>query len=123
MYKKKYIRLLLILTIVSIIEFVVIYEYNNKNNDIIDNNPKNVILKQRSKFNIDPFFIDDLDPNYNWEKFVYENPWVNGSGTKEDPYIIKNAKINCIRSILGISIFNSQKYVIIQDCELYTAKF
>ncbi len=43
---------------------------------------------------LSPIYIDNLDPENNWEVFILENPWVVGTGSREDPYILNNMFID-----------------------------
>jgi len=65
--------------------------------------------------NINPIFIDDQDPNYNWNRIVKTNQHCKGSGTFKDPYVIQRVKIIASGSDSCIEIRNSYKYFIIID--------
>ena len=43
---------------------------------------------------VNPIYIDDLDPNFSWNKTMSENTWCSGSGTYLDPYIIEDVIID-----------------------------
>lgn len=66
-------------------------------------------------WNLTNIFIDDADPNNNWE--IAENlyPWCYGSGTFKDPYIIENVFIDGKNSGSCLYIKNSNVYFIIRN--------
>ena len=69
-----------------------------------------------------PIFIDNSDPENNWDKLVLENQWITGSGTSGDPYLIKDIFIssedtNCIE------IYNSDVYFIIANSYIHTSNY
>ena len=64
--------------------------------------------------------IDDL-PNsiYDWE-WAESQPWCSGSGTTIEPYIIENQVFVINNSgATCLSIKNSEKYFIIENCSFY----
>ncbi|MFX1402275.1 MAG: ABC transporter substrate-binding protein [Promethearchaeota archaeon] len=61
-------------------------------------------------------FIDDSDPNYNWSKTALENDWCSGSGTWNDPYVIKDLNFDGQYMYTGIEIWNSSVYFRIENC-------
>ena len=98
--------------------------------DDVDNNEdsrkiynEESLLKSSGFWNLTgtPIFIDDWKCNYNWEKISSENEWCSGSGTLQDPYIIKNVIIDGKNSGSCITIRNSDVYFIIKDCILYNS--
>jgi len=64
-------------------------------------------------------FIDDSDPNYNWSKTALENDWCSGSGTWNDPYVIKDIEIDGGFTYSGIEVYNSSVYFRIENCSIY----
>ncbi|MFX1586770.1 MAG: ABC transporter substrate-binding protein [Promethearchaeota archaeon] len=68
---------------------------------------------------ISNIFIDDSDPNYNWSKTALENDWCSGSGTWNDPYVIKDIEIDGEFTYDGIEIYNSSVYFRIENCSIY----
>ena len=68
-----------------------------------------------------PIFIDNTNPNYNWSKTARENPWCLGSGTWNDPYVIRNVIIDGKNSGSCIEIINSYVYFRIENCILFNA--
>ena len=67
-------------------------------------------------------FIDDHDPNYNWTKTALENEWCTGSGTLNDPYLIKDLGIDGEGNYNGIEIHNSTAYFKIENCTIYNCE-
>ena len=71
-----------------------------------------------------PIFINDLDPNNNWNKTASENDWCSGNGSLSNPYIIENVTIDANSSSTGcgIHISNSQtEYFTIRNVTVYNA--
>ncbi len=67
-----------------------------------------------------PIVIDEYGA-FTWEDAVAE-PWCKGSGTPDDPYIIKNLVIDGYGSRFCIAISNSEVYFKIMDSKLYNTK-
>jgi parallel beta-helix repeat protein len=65
-----------------------------------------------------PIFIDDSDPNSNWDKMVIENSWCSGKGSWSDPYVIANISVDSHDLGNCIEIRNSNAYFLIVDCKL-----
>ncbi|NVM54375.1 MAG: VCBS repeat-containing protein, partial [Candidatus Helarchaeota archaeon] len=65
--------------------------------------------------------IDDTVDSKNWSRTAEDNPWCNGNGTIDEPYVIENVTINAQNSGSCISINNSKVYFIIQNCILYNS--
>ena len=73
-------------------------------------------------------FVDDSDPNYDWNHTASTYGWCSGNGTWGDPYIIENVYIDGqfdipetpgkIHSENCISIYNSVKPFIIRNCTI-----
>ena len=70
-------------------------------------------------FRINPFRINDLGM-YTWADAVSE-PWCTGSGTKSDPYIIKDLVIDGDNQDSCISIMNSNVFFRIENCTLFNS--
>ena len=68
---------------------------------------------------ISPIYIDDLDPNHDWDTFISENPGYLGTGELGDPYIIYGREIDAKRGSTGITIKNSDAMFIIDSCEIF----
>jgi parallel beta-helix repeat protein len=62
-------------------------------------------------------YIDDMDPFYNWQETV-KYDWCTGSGTWNDPYVIKDRIIDGSGYNYCIEIRNSDAYFVIQNCTL-----
>ncbi|MHA1472785.1 MAG: right-handed parallel beta-helix repeat-containing protein, partial [Promethearchaeota archaeon] len=68
-----------------------------------------------------PIIIDDLSDDSTWADWVDE-PWLKGSGTEEDPYMIKNVVIDGGGSLpFCMKISNSRAFFKIQDCSFSNA--
>ena len=77
---------------------------------------------QTSSINlVNPIFINDTDPNYNWSKTAAENEWCSGSGSWSDPYVIQNITINGNNVSNCIDIQNSNKYFTVKNCTVYNS--
>ena len=68
-------------------------------------------------------YINDQIPKYSWKATDFAHDWCSGSGTLEDPYVIKinvdtsvNGSVNGYSN--GISIWNSSAYFVICNCSL-----
>ncbi|TFF90357.1 MAG: hypothetical protein EU548_03405, partial [Promethearchaeota archaeon] len=83
-----------------------------------------VIIKYKAytqTWNLSPFTIDDNGGgDYTWAEAVLEH-WCTGSGTWSDPYILENIIINGLNSSSCLTIKDSSKYFIIQNCTLFNA--
>ena len=65
--------------------------------------------------------IDDSDPSINWSKTANDNDWCSGSGTWNDPYMLKNIRINISHpSHPCIDVRNSKVYFGIWNCSLFS---
>ncbi|MHA1916224.1 MAG: right-handed parallel beta-helix repeat-containing protein [Promethearchaeota archaeon] len=71
---------------------------------------------------IDPIYIDNSSPNASWSIIVSTKVWCTGSGTSEDPYLIKNVRIDANFSGNCIEIKNSNVYFIIRNCILINSE-
>ncbi|KKL61498.1 hypothetical protein LCGC14_2194710, partial [marine sediment metagenome] len=70
---------------------------------------------------VNPIFINDTDPSYDWSKTAADNDWCSGTGSFSDPYVIKNIVVNGNGLSNGIEIQNSNKYFIIENSTLYNS--
>lgn len=78
-------------------------------------------LKLGGYWEISPFIIDDTGGgNYTWAEAISE-PWCEGNGLQNDPYIIKNISINGNAVDNCIEIRNSKKYFKIINCTAYNS--
>jgi parallel beta-helix repeat protein len=70
-----------------------------------------------------PILIDDtgVSGDFTWEEAATDFAWCTGSGTSEDPYVIKDLIINGQNETSCISIINSYKYFIINNCKVFNA--
>ncbi len=66
-----------------------------------------------------PIYIDDLDPNNNWDMFISENPGYLGTGEVGDPYIIYGGIIDAKGGSTGITIKNSDALFQIDSCTFF----
>ena len=71
---------------------------------------------------IDPIYIDDQNPSFDWSTSVTNFDWIAGEGTKAKPYRIENVTING-KSGSCIRILNSHKNFIIQNVSLFNSSF
>lgn len=63
--------------------------------------------------------IDDSDPSKNWSKTANDNDWCSGSGTWNDPYVLKNIKMNISQTCIEVK--NSNVYFKIWNSSLLTS--
>ncbi len=66
-----------------------------------------------------PIYIDNLDPDHNWEEFTFNNPWCTGTGKIGDPYLISNVILDANNEEHCIAIKNSEVIFVIKNCILY----
>ena len=64
-----------------------------------------------------PIVIDGDSVDQNWE----DCPWVNGSGTYADPYVLKDLTIDAGGIGSAISIRDSTQYFRIENCTMYNS--
>ena len=62
-----------------------------------------------------PVYINDGIPTFTWADWSAQ-PWLEGSGTEEDPYVIKNLVIEVDGTIFAMLIENSNAYFKIMGC-------
>jgi parallel beta-helix repeat protein len=67
-------------------------------------------------------YIDDADPNYDWSKTAAENYWCTGTGTWNDPYVIRDLEIDGQSDNSGIVVLNSSVYFRIENCSIHNIK-
>ncbi len=106
------IAILIVLVIGFCISFSVI-PYNNK----IQNNTLSLPMLKTAQ--IAPIYIDDTDPDHDWDAFTSENPWCTGTGEPENPYIIYGKSIDADGGLYCVTIKNSDAFFYIDHCELY----
>ncbi|MFX0072019.1 MAG: NosD domain-containing protein, partial [Candidatus Hermodarchaeota archaeon] len=138
--KKKNRVLLLSLFYVSLLIIAVIIQTDNKNNNTISN--EHLTINENVQDEYDNKLTKLKTSNYwdltgtpivingsakgiganNWT-WANEQPWCNGSGTLNNPYVIENVTINGqgIDGVSGISIYSSNEYFIIRNCTFYNS--
>jgi len=93
----------------------------------IDNDEKVVLnkLETSNYVELNPFIIRDggIGPkDYTWSEAAMQ-PWCSGGGTKNNPYIISNIKINGqTQERCCIYIVSSTVFFKIKDCEFYNSR-
>jgi len=65
-----------------------------------------------------PILIDDSDPTSDWAFTIANYDWCSGSGTWDEPYIIKNITIDGLASGRCIEIRYSKSYFKIVNCTI-----
>ncbi|MFX1393854.1 MAG: nitrous oxide reductase family maturation protein NosD [Promethearchaeota archaeon] len=79
-------------------------------------------LKESPVHDGEKIHIDDSGVSaWNWIKTAKFKLWCSGSGTEEDPYVIKDLIINIGGSVSNILIENSNVYFRIENCKLYNS--
>ncbi|MFX0076073.1 MAG: nitrous oxide reductase family maturation protein NosD, partial [Candidatus Hermodarchaeota archaeon] len=73
------------------------------------------VTAKKPQWEIGPVYIDETMPGMTWADWTDE-PWLKGSGTEEDPYMIKNVVINAGGNFFCVLIMNSEAYFKIMDC-------
>ena len=80
---------------------------------------------RRRSHHIDPLIIDDWGmsglPSITWAE-ASEERWCKGSGTEEDPYLIKNVVINGEGYTYCLMIMYSDVNFIIKNCLFYNTR-
>ena len=120
---KKYILLLLVSTI--LIGFFYPFRLNRNPNIYLKTSQEKINLPiQYYNLTGNTIFIDDTDPEYNWNYTKYQYEWCSGNGTKQDPYTIENIFIRSERNewhaeITFLKIINSNKFFIIRNCLIF----
>ena len=67
------------------------------------------VTAKKPQWEIGPVYIDETVPGMTWADWADE-PWLKGSGTEEDPYMIKNVVINAWGNFFCMLIMNSEVY-------------
>jgi hypothetical protein len=73
------------------------------------------VTAEKQKLVLDPIIIDELIPGNTWADWA-DAPWLKGSGTFDDPYVIKDVVIDGDGFINCIAIWNSEVHFKIKDC-------
>ena len=68
-----------------------------------------------------PIKIDDLPGSLNNWTWAVNQAWCSGSGTELDPYLIEDLTIDANKTDNCITVLNSNKHFIIQNCLVYNA--
>ncbi|TFF88901.1 MAG: hypothetical protein EU548_08305, partial [Promethearchaeota archaeon] len=104
------------------------YRGYDENGDRIGETPYDVPGNTVSQDNfpicyiLSPIYINGVATGvgaHNWT-WASSQPWCSGKGTKEDPYIIANEKINGL-GLSPLYIENSDVFFIIEGCTLYNS--
>ncbi|MFX1315248.1 MAG: nitrous oxide reductase family maturation protein NosD [Promethearchaeota archaeon] len=78
------------------------------------------VSAKKPEYTSGAIYINDDIPSYSWE-FWSAQPWLKGSGTEEDPYMIKDLTIEVSGSIFALMIANSGVYFKIMKCTFHNA--
>jgi len=74
------------------------------------------VTAKKKEWEIDPIIIDEYaEMGPTWADLA-DKPWLKGSGTPEDPYMIKNVVIDANGLFFCMLIMNSEAYFKIMDC-------
>ena len=73
------------------------------------------VTAKKQKWTSDPVYINDALTGFTWADWSVE-PWLKGSGTEEDPYMIKDLVIDVNESMFAMMIENSNAYFKIMRC-------
>lgn len=68
----------------------------------------------------EPFSSINVDGNSALDALISSNLW-SGSGTETDPYIIQDLAVNGEGSAFSIYIGNTDRHLVIRDCDLFNA--
>lgn len=110
-----------LIIISSNIYFLLNLSINQKNTSI--NQEKLLLEFKKSCLQKSLIFIDDSNPNYNWNKTASDFDWCSGKGTVEDPFIIKDVILNAQNSGCCILIKHSSVYFRIENCIILNSSF
>ncbi len=73
------------------------------------------VTAKKQVYTSGPVLINDAVPGCSWMDWSAE-PWLKGSGTEEDPYVIKDLVIDVSGSIFAMMIQDSDAYFKIMKC-------
>ncbi len=114
-------KIILIIAVLSLIGISgnMIKNPNKMHSDAneIQTNKENESLIPNSAISHAPIFIDGDDPANDWD----DCDAVTGNGTSIDPYVIKDLNIVAGHSTNGITLSNSNDFVIIRNCSIYNS--
>ena len=69
-------------------------------------------------------YINDQIPKYSWKTVNSTYYWCTGSGTQEDPYVIRDIILNGNGyGVNGIVIWNSSAYFILYNCNITLCRY
>ncbi len=101
--------------------YFIINAYDTSNNLGLASESFNIILEASMPdyWILSPFSIDEHGyGDFTWAQAVNEE-WCSGSGTLNDPYVLKNIIINGQGSDYCLSIGFSEEYFIVENCTFY----
>ncbi|MFX0040581.1 MAG: nitrous oxide reductase family maturation protein NosD [Promethearchaeota archaeon] len=73
------------------------------------------VQAKKKTYTSGPVYIDETVPGMTWMDWSAQ-PWLKGSGTEEDPYMIKNVVIDAGGYFFCMLIMNSDAYFKVMDC-------
>ena len=73
------------------------------------------VTAKKQGYTSGPVYIDDGVPTMTWADWSAQ-PWLEGSGTEEDPYVIKDLTIEVDGTIFAMMIQNSNAHFKIMNC-------
>ena len=74
------------------------------------------VSAKRKGYTSGPVYINDAFPWASWEYWSAQ-PWLKGSGTEEDPYMIKDLVIDVTGSLFAMMIQDSNAHFKIMKCK------
>jgi len=80
-----------------------------------------VVTAKKPEWVLEPVYIDETMPGRTWADWAAE-PWCKGSGTEEDPYMIKNIVIDGEGSVFCMMIVSSRVFFKIHGCTFSNTK-
>ena len=83
--------------------------------------PMIAVTAKKKEWILAPIYIDESIPGVTWADWATQ-PWLKGSGTEEEPYMIKNVVISGEGSAFCIMIVNSEAFFKIKDSTFYNTK-
>lgn len=83
--------------------------------------PVFAVSAKKKVWYLNPIYINESIDDLKWADWANQ-PWCKGSGTEEDPYMIKNVVINGEGSPFCMVIANSDAHFKIQHCTFFNAK-
>ncbi|MBY8979987.1 MAG: right-handed parallel beta-helix repeat-containing protein [Candidatus Lokiarchaeota archaeon] len=74
------------------------------------------VTAKKKKLESGPIIIDEYSISGPTWADLADEPWLKGSGTEDDPYMIKNLEIDAGGNFFCMMIMNSEAYFKIMDC-------